>query len=123
MTQSAVVSINNRPVRVEWTRSAAQALAQRETPLTVELELYYSCLIKKFVHFHESPPDHVTVDASPKLRLFFRSVTSTACSMDKAAELGRQPETEITTEVVRKIAPREVHIDHVAGQWRGNYRL
>jgi hypothetical protein len=122
-SHAATVSMNNRPVRVQWTRAAAQALARRTTPLVVELELYYSCLVKKFVHFHDVPPDRATVAADPKLRLFFRPVTSTACSMEKAAALGRQPEVEITTEAVRRIAPKAVHIDHVAGQWRGRYQL
>lgn len=120
---AATVWINDRPVQVEWTRAAARALAARTTPLVVELELYYSCLVKKFVHFHDAAPDRATVWADPRLQLFFRAVTSTACSMEKANELGRQPEIEITTEAVRKIAPKTVHIDHVAGQWRGRYQL
>ncbi len=49
--ERATVSINNHEVLVEWTPAAGRELARRSTPLIVELELYFSCLVKKFVHF------------------------------------------------------------------------
>ncbi len=115
------VEINGRPVSVQWSKAAARALAQRTQPLVVELELYFSCLVKKFVHFHESAPQRDTVAVSDKLAVFFRPVTSTACSFEVADRLGRQPEIELDTPNVRKIAPKRVEIDFVKGAWRGNY--
>lgn len=115
------VEINGRPVLVEWTEAAAHELAQRTQPLVVELELYFSCLVKKFVHFHETDVQRDTVAVSDKLAVFFRSVTSTACSFEVADRLGRQPEIEIDTPNVRKIAPKRVGLDFVRGEWRGNY--
>ena len=44
---SNTIRINGRPVSVEWTNSAARELSQRAQPLVVELELYFSCLVKK----------------------------------------------------------------------------
>lgn len=72
----------------------------------VELELYFSYLVKKFVHFHETVPQRETVSVSDKLAVFFRPVTSTACSFEVADRLGRQP--EIDTPNARKIAPSRV---------------
>lgn len=115
------VEINGRPVSVQWSKAAARALAQRPQPLVVELELYFSCLVKKFVHFHETPPQRDTVSVSDKLSIFFRPVTSTACSFEVADRLGRQPEIELDTPNVRKIAPKRVEIDFVRGAWQGNY--
>lgn len=123
MTQSATVSINGRDVLVEWSPAAERALAARNTPLVVELELYFSCLVKKFVHFHDDAPGRSTVAAGSKLRLYFRPVTSTACRIEKAEALGRQPEIELNTDAVRKMAPKKVSIDHVKGTWRGSYSL
>lgn len=40
------VEINGRQVLVEWSKAAARELAQRGQPLVVELELYFSCLVK-----------------------------------------------------------------------------
>ncbi|GAB5604289.1 hypothetical protein [Sideroxyarcus sp. TK5] len=115
------VEINGRPVSVEWSKAAARELAQRAQPLVVELELYFSCLVKKFVHFHETAPQCDTVPVNDKLAVFFRPVTSTACSFEVADRLGRQPEIELDTPNVRKIAPKRVKLDFVRGAWQGNY--
>lgn len=118
---TATVSINGRPVTVEWTRSAARALDRRARPLVLELELYFSCLVKKFVHVHDDAPARATVGVTDKLALFFRAVTSTACTMDLAERLGRQPEIELDTAAARKFAPKRVKLDHVAGQWQAAF--
>lgn len=118
---SDIVQINGRDVSVEWTRAAARELSKRTRPLIVELELYFSCLVKKFVHFHETAPQRDTVAVGDKLAVFFRPVTSSACSFEVADRLGRQPEIELDTPNVRKIAPKRVCIDFVRGQWHGEY--
>jgi hypothetical protein len=118
---SNTVQINGRLVSVEWTRAAARELARRTHPLVVELELYFSCLVKKFVHFHETAPQRDTVAVSDKLAVFFRPVTSTACSFEVADRLGRQPEIELDNPNVRKMAPKRVKLDFVRGAWQGDY--
>ena len=126
MTQvkrTASVVINGRNVAVEWTDAAARELARRPRPLVVELELYFSCLVKKFVHFREESGDRETVAASDKLQLYFRPVTSTACSFEVAERLGRQPEMELHSEAVGRIAPKKINIDFARGAWQGNYSL
>jgi hypothetical protein len=50
--------INGREVAVEWTPRAERAMQARSVPLIVELELYFSCLVKKFVHVRESAGAH-----------------------------------------------------------------
>lgn len=114
------VLINDKPVAVVWTKSAACELAKRTQPLVVELELYFSCLVKKFVHFHESVPERTIAAVSYKLAVFFRPVTSTACSFEVADRLRRQPEIELDNPNVRKMAPRLVKIDFIRGNWQGN---
>jgi hypothetical protein len=118
---SNTVQINGRPVAVEWTKAAARELARRTQPLVVELELYFSCLVKKFVHFHDTAQQRDTVAVSDKLAVFFRPVTSTACSFEVADRLGRQPEIELDTTNVRKIAPKRVKLDFVRGNWLGEF--
>jgi hypothetical protein len=98
-------------------------LAERSRPLVVELELYFSCLVKKFVHFHDEAPPRATVRVADNLHLYFRVVTSTACTMDLAERLGRQPETELDTAVARKLAPRRVRLDAVKGDWRAEFSM
>lgn len=121
--EHATVNINNHEVVVEWTPAAARELARRKAPLIVELELYFSCLVKKFVHFRDDSRGRPTVAATEMLQLYFRPVTSTACSLETAARLGRQPEMDIDTPATRRIAPKRVSIDHVGGVWRGSFSL
>jgi hypothetical protein len=117
------VTLNGRTVRVELSPAARQALAQRAEPLYVELELYFSCLVKKFVHFRDDARGKATVAVDDKLFLYFRPVTSTACTWDVAERLGRQPEMDIDSEALHHVAPKRVFIDHVDGQWRGSYEF
>ncbi len=117
------VTLNGRAVQVQITSAAAQALTQRPTPLYVELELYFSCLVKKFVHFRADSRGKTTVPVGDKLLLYFRPVTSTACTWDVAERLGRQPEMDIDSEALHHVAPKRVFIDHVDGQWRGSYEF
>ncbi|MBU1236995.1 MAG: hypothetical protein KJ634_02485 [Gammaproteobacteria bacterium] len=117
------VVINGRDVEVEWTAAAGRELARRTAPLYVELELYFSCLVKKFVHFREDARGKPTIDVGNGLALYFRPVTSTACTFEVAERLGRQPEMDIESEALRHVAPRRVFIDHVGGEWRGSFNF
>jgi hypothetical protein len=115
------VQINGKPVAIEWSRAAQAALARRTQPLTLELELYFSCLVKKFVHFHDTAAERPVVAVNDQLRVFFRAVTSTACTMDVAERLGRQPETELQGRIARTLAPKRVWVDHRRGAWAAEY--
>lgn len=114
-----MVSINGRDVLIEWTRAAAAELARRPRPLIVEVELYFSCLVKKFVLFHEQVGDREVAVVNNSLSVFFRPVMSTACSIEAAELLGRQPEADIPGDAVKKIAPRRVRIDRRKNAWTG----
>lgn len=121
---TATVSINGKPVVVEWSRGAAKRLTQRAQPLVLDLELYFSCLVKKFVHFVDVAPAAVHASAvrvAPGLELSFRTVTSTPCTMELAERLGRQPEVLLDTPATRKLAPRRVWLDFVGGRWQADF--
>ena len=122
-TLTRTLSRRRRANAVEWTARAQRALESRPAPLMVELELYFSCLVKKFVHFREHPGSHTVAPVNDRLSLYFRPVMSTACSIETAERLGRQPETEITTASVRKIAPKRVWLDYQRGNWVGEFWL
>ncbi|MBN8510604.1 MAG: hypothetical protein J0L57_18585 [Burkholderiales bacterium] len=118
---TAVVTINGRPVELEWSRAAALALAARRAPLVVELELLFSCLVRKTVRFHDVLPNGESVAVTDMLRLCFRPVTAQACTMERAEHLGRQPVTPIDTPAARRLAPRRVRLDHARGRWWGEF--
>jgi len=115
--------INGKTVRVEWSRRAEDALRARTSPLIVELELYFSCLVKKFVHVRETAGEHALAWVDERLALYFRPVTSTTCTPQTAERLGRQPEVEIDTPATRRMAPKSVFLDYRDGAWSGGFRL
>lgn len=123
MDKTSTISINGKTVVVEWTASADRALVDRTRPLVVELELYFSCLLKKSVRFHDEAADRPMVSVTDKLMLYFRSVTSTACTMEAAERLGRQPEIELDTAASKRLAPKRVRLDYLDRQWRGAFWL
>lgn len=118
---STTIAINAKQVTVEWTKTAALEMDKRMVPIVVELRLYFSCLVKKVVYFHEAAPDRDVLKATDKLSLFFRPVTSTACTFDVAERLGHQPEIDLDNPNVRKMAPKRVEIDFIKGKWRGEF--
>jgi hypothetical protein len=115
--------INGKTVRVEWTARAEEALRGRERPLIVELELYFSCLVKKFVHVRQAAGGHALAWVDGRLALYFRPVTSTRCTPQTAERLGRQPEMEIDTPATRRMAPKRVRLDYRDGAWNGMFWL
>jgi hypothetical protein len=115
--------INGKTVRVEWTAPAEDALRSRGRPLIVELELYFSCLVKKFVHVREAAGGHALAWVDDRLALYFRPVTSTTCTPQTAERLGRQPEVEIDTPATRRMAPKRVLLDFRDGAWNGTFWL
>lgn len=119
----ALAAIYGKQVIVEWTQRAERALQGRDTPLIVELELYFSCLVKKFVHFRNDAGHHVPAHVTDKLAIYFRPVTSTACSWDEASQRGRQPEIEINTPAARRLAPKRVCIDYQKNAWQGEFNF
>ena len=118
------VQINGRDLEVVWTSAAQRALTLRTGDLYVELELYFSCLVKKFLHFRDQPRGQLqAVRAADRLCVYFRPVTSTACSPDEAEKLGRQPETEIEMPQATRLAPKKVRIDYRDGAWCGAFSM
>lgn len=45
----ATVEMTGKPLRVAWSEAAATALQDLASPLSVEMELYFGCLIRKKV--------------------------------------------------------------------------
>ena len=120
---SKIILINDKPIRVEWTPRAQREMDRRTHPLYVEMELYFSCMVKKYIHFLERPRNGAPVYLNEKFAVYFRPVTSTECSMDLAADLGRQPEIELHNETVARMLPKRIYVDFKNRRWIGEYWL
>ena len=48
------ITLHDKSLEIRLTRAAQKALAVRDTPLVAEMELLFSCLLRKRVYFGES---------------------------------------------------------------------
>lgn len=93
-------------------------LIGRATPLIVELELAFACMVRKTVRFHESPaltaPSGSCIPITETLALQIVTRVPDACVVPTSSATVRNP-------ALRQFVPRWVRIDHVQGAWVGEY--
>jgi hypothetical protein len=117
MSQS--IELQGKQVRVALSFRAQQELARRAVPLVVEMELYFSCLIRKAVRFGELSAGREATLVNENLYLRFRPVGSRSCG----AKLSEGPPPLEDFPVVNPGAytPDWVEIDYRRGEWVGRF--
>ena len=121
--KSGTMMLRGKSVRIELSESAAQALLDRDTPLLVELELYFSCLVRKQIRFTSLPeepvenPDHSRVMRG--LYASFRAVTTAHCRIDETD--GKPPIETLPVKKPDLFVPDWLKLDFRAGRWLGEY--
>lgn len=109
-----------KPLTVHLTRAAETALQQRTTPLVAEMELYFSCFIRKRVRFHTVVRNDRNVTAGENLCVGFRAVMTEQCHIDAATG----DEAVLTDFPIAKPAayiPHWLRIDFHRGEWVGDF--
>lgn len=115
-----VVTAATHGLDVRLSEAARQALARRGQPLCVQLELLFSCMLRKQVHFPQiQHPDALALDAgSPSLRVWFRAVGTKTCLISD------QPVPDLQTFPLRRtepFKPRWLALDYRDGRWSGQF--
>ncbi|UEN98941.1 hypothetical protein [Acidiferrobacter thiooxydans] len=109
-----VIAVSGKEVEIRWSAAADRALAVREAPLIVELELAFACFARKTVRFAESSTapssGHIRVTETLLLRIVTR--IPDACTPDA-------PSGTVPNLAPRPVVPRWVGIDRVKGAWVG----
>lgn len=108
------------PIQVRLTAGAERALAVHPTPLLVELELLFSCLIRKRVRFPAAPhADAIPVPGTdPRLTLYFHPVCTKVCA------IGDAEVPDLLTFPIRRVTPfipRAVTLDYRKSGWTGDF--
>jgi hypothetical protein len=110
----------NRDLDLRLSPAAHTALAARTAPLVVEMELYFSCLIRKRVRFLSAPhPGAFCTSLDEQLTVCFRPVMTRHCAL---SEVEGQPELE-TFPIQRPEAflPKWLALDFRRGKWSGEF--
>ena len=116
-----IIEILGKKVLVEWSASADKKLQQLDQPLSVEMELYFSCLIRKAVRFGRDAQAVNYAFAAPRLKIGFRPVMTKVC---KVSDVEGEPPLE-DFPIVRPQAyvPKRLTIDYKGGKWTGEFFL
>lgn len=112
------VDIHGHPVRISTTARADRALAARTAPLEAQMELYFSCLIRLKVRFHETVGEHA-VAVNEQLKVSFRPVMTAACGTDYEGE--EPPLTDFPIANEGAFTPRWLRVDFAHGEWQGEF--
>ena len=120
------IDIDGRTVAIELSKAASKALGQRSAPLLVEMELYFSCLIRKQVRFRDAAAvsgdnenANNTVTLNDQLQVSFRPVMTRVCGKDYEGD--EPPLTDFPIAKTRPYVPRWLHIDYRKNQWQGEF--
>lgn len=115
------VSLRGYPLRVEWTRRAQRALDNRTQSLLVEMQLYFSCVVKKRVLFHDTEYAEAA-QVTDKLAVSFRPVESNSCDPIEFAK-SFPVKQEFESAGAQKMRPKQLLVDYKGGKWIGEYRV
>jgi hypothetical protein len=115
----ATVEILGKKILVEWSASADRKLQELAEPLLVEMELYFSCLIRKAVRFGRDAQAGEFATAGPQLKVGFRPVMTKACNVN---DFEVEPPVE-DFPIVKPAAfvPKRLTIDFRNGNWVGDF--
>ena len=113
------VTMAGKLLKVEWTQRAECALQARTEPLIIEMQLYFSCMVKKRVLFHKDS-ELETVGVNDTMKVAFQSIQAAACDPEEFARsypIGRVLDSPTAT----KMIPSSLSIDFRQEQWEGEF--
>ncbi|MDH4200811.1 MAG: hypothetical protein OEV66_10570 [Spirochaetia bacterium] len=109
-------------MKIQITQKANKELLKLGHALNVELELYFSCLIRKRVLFREQAlPDAIGIPSNiENLAIQFRPVMTKACLI---GDLDEQDTAVEKFPIVRaeRFFPKWFKLDYKKGKWNGEF--
>jgi hypothetical protein len=112
------IQLNGKTLQVTLSPAAQRALAGRSTPLLAEMELYFRCLIRKQVRFHDQASDDA-VAVNDQLQVRFHPVMSQVCSVED--NLDGPPLADFPIVRQERFSPQWLTIDYRDGHWQGQF--
>ena len=112
------IEIQGKAVAVSLSKAAEKALALRDKTLVAEMELYFSCLIRKQVRFKENVEGNL-VYVSEQLAVRFRPVMTKTCGIDYEGD--EPPLEDFPIEKPEAFVPHWLKIDFKNNEWMGEF--
>jgi hypothetical protein len=115
-----IVKMLGRPVEIELSNSAEKHLENIDAQLCIEMELYFSCLLRKRVVIRETIDSDFSVIVSDKLKIGFRPVMTKSCSIS-SCNGDSPPLSDFPIVKPERYVPHWLKIDYRKGQWAGEF--
>lgn len=118
------VGTERAALRVTVSRSAQRALAARDAPLVVEMELFFSCLVRKRLRWDTSDPERACLRLDPahdKLRVWFHPVVSQHCALPASDDLDALPLQDFPLVREEAFTPRWLRLEYRGGVFGGDF--
>lgn len=112
------IEIQGKEVTVSLTPAAEKELLRRDKILIAEMELYFSCLIRKKVRFKEDS-DTGSVNVTDQFAVRFRPVMTKTCGIDYEGD--EPPLEDFPIEKPEAFVPHWLKIDFKKGKWIGEF--
>ena len=77
------INLSGKRVMIEISKTAQEQLKNSKQPLLLEMELYFSCLIKKICHFRSAENTDGYVRVMDDLYIHFRASMTNRCSIEE----------------------------------------
>lgn len=114
------VDLGGKSLKLSISRRAETRLRQRSEPLLLEMELYFSCLIRKRVYVRESAEGREAIPVNDHLIIWFRPVVTGTCAI-RECEPDNPPVVDMPMTDPGRYFPRWLTLDYRAGQWRADF--
>ena len=118
------VEMLGKQIQVEISKHAERQLQNRTVPLFVEMELYFSCLLRKEIRIRESVREKLdegfSTQLSDLLHISFRPVMTRSCSVS-SCDGDKPPLSDFPIEKPRSYIPKWLKLDFKKGEWCGDF--
>ena len=114
------VAVGGRSLNLTISKRAQAQLDRRTSALFLELELYFSCLVRKRVYVRETLDAHDVHTVSDKLQVRFRPVVTETCAM-REVERDNPPVKDMPIVHPERYFPHWLTLDYVRGEWLAEF--
>ena len=115
-----VIDYQGKTLKFSATPAAELQLSQIGTALLLEMELYFSCLVRKRVYVREADGDMDVIPVSDKLQLRFRPVVTQTCAM-RDIDISNPPVKDMPMDEPERFFPHWLTLDFRRGKWQAEF--
>jgi len=114
------ITFLGRSLKLSISQRAQAQLDRLAEPLFLEMELYFSCLIRKRVYVRESTDAPDVIMLADKLMARFRPVVTETCAM-RDVERDNPPVKDMPITHPERFFPHWLTLDYCRGGWQADF--